>query len=159
MNPILTRAAATLFLMTATTGAFAHDYTLGDLAIAHPMAYATTPVSKTTGGFMTITNTGDTDDTLLEVRGDVPRIELHTTEMSDGIAKMMKQDGIRIPAGETVTLEHGGFHVMFMGLNQQLHEGEKLPVTLVFQNAGTIDIEFDIEPRDGGTSGHSGHGN
>jgi copper(I)-binding protein len=54
-------------------------------------------------------------------------------------------DGLPIPAGQTVTLQPGGFHLMFMQLKQALVEGTKLPVTLTFEKAGTVEVELDIE--------------
>ncbi|WP_108484588.1 copper chaperone PCu(A)C [Oceaniglobus ichthyenteri] len=157
MKPMFSAVLATLCL---TAPAYAHDYTLGDLTISHPMAFETTAVAQTAGGFMTVTNAGDTADKLLEVRGDFPRIEIHTTEMTDGVARMMKQEFIALPAGETVTFQPGGYHVMFMGLGGDPFEvGEEIPLTLVFENAGEIDVVFDVEPRPTDTKGmdHSGH--
>jgi copper(I)-binding protein len=151
----LTAAAA--FLLTATT-ASAHDYKIGDLLITHPMAYETAPTARTAGGFMTITNTGDTADRLVAVEADFPRVELHTTEMDGDIARMVHQeDGIALPAGETIVLQPGGFHVMIMGLNGDPFEvGEEVPATLVFENAGRLEIVFGVEARQG--SGMMNHG-
>ena len=52
--------------------------------------------------------------------------------------------GLPIPAGETVTLQPGGFHLMFMGLNQPLVEGEAVTVTLTFETAGEIDVVLPV---------------
>ncbi len=112
---------------------------------------------------MTLMNTGTEADRLMEVRvDDIPRIELHLSETdANGVATMTKQDGIIVPAGETVTLQPGGLHVMFMGLNGDPFEvGEELNATLVFEEAGEIDVIFNVEARTAEThSGmdHSGH--
>ena len=74
---------------------------------------------------------------------------------------MMKVEGITVPAGETVALEPGGFHVMFMGLRGDPFEvGEEIPATLTFENAGDLSILFTVEKRsmDHGTIDHSRHG-
>jgi len=142
--------------------ASAHDYKVGDLVIEHPFAFETAQSAMAAGGFMTITNTGDSDDRLVAVTGDFPRIELHTTEMDGDIARMVKQeDGIMIPAGESVALEPGGFHVMFMGLNGDPFEvDEQVGVTLMFENAGEIEVMFKVEERkaDGMNHGDHDHG-
>ena len=81
--------------------------------------------------------------------------------MDGDIARMMKVEGITVPAGETVALEPGGFHVMFMGLRGDPFEvGEEIPATLTFENAGDLSILFTVEKRrmDHGTMDHSGHG-
>ncbi|WP_283180232.1 copper chaperone PCu(A)C [Gemmobacter sp. 24YEA27] len=63
---------------------------------------------------------------------------------------------LEIPAGETVALERGGYHIMFMGLKQSLKKGEMVPGTLVFERAGRIEVEFSIdEPKE--AEDHSGH--
>ncbi|MEQ6201788.1 copper chaperone PCu(A)C [Sulfitobacter sp. HNIBRBA2951] len=148
-------ATAAILLSAATVSA--HEYTVGALQIDHPRAFETAPSVKVGGGYMAITNTGDTDDTLLEVRTpSVPRVELHLSETdANGVARMTKQDGVPIPAGDTVTLIPGGLHVMFMGLGEDRFElGEKVDATLVFENAGTVDVQFSIEERTSDT--HNG---
>ena len=155
---IFPAAAVIAFAATALT---AHDYKVGDLVIDHPMAFETATTAQTGGGFMTITNNGTKDDTLLNVTADFPRVEIHTTAMDGDIARMMKVDRVTIPAGETVALQPGGFHVMFMGLRGDPFEvGEEIPATLTFENAGDLPIMFTVEPRsmDHGTMDHSGHG-
>ena len=47
-----------------------------------------------------------------------------------------------IPAGGTVSLEHGSYHIMFMGLTGALTEGEMVKGVLVFEKAGRVEIEF-----------------
>ena len=54
---------------------------------------------------------------------------------------------IELPAGKTVRLEPGGMHVMFIGLKAPLKSGSKVPVTLKFEQAGEVQVEFDIGPR------------
>lgn len=153
-------AMAVLF---AANTAFADEYKVADLTVDHPMIFETAKSVKVAGGYMTITNTGTTADTLLEVRtAAVPRVELHLSQTDEnGVARMIKQDGIEIPAGSTVTLKPGGLHVMFMGLSDDpLEEGEKIDATLVFQTAGELAVTFNIEERSAGDHGgmdHSGH--
>jgi len=119
------------------------------ITIAHSKAFETAPSAMAGGGFMEITNTGTTDDMLIAVAADFPRVELHTTEFTDGVAKMMHVDGIPIPAGETITLEPGGFHVMFMGLRgDPLEVGESIEATLTFKVAGEVPIAFNVVKRD-----------
>lgn len=148
------KIALTLALALIPTFGMAHDYKIGDLMIAHPVARVTAATAMTGAGYMTVTNTGETDDVLLEIRADFPRVMMHDTETVDDIAKMIHLEILAIPAGETVTFAPGGKHVMFMGLmGDPLEEGEIVPATLVFENAGEIAIEFNVEKM---TEGH-GH--
>ena len=152
MKPILTLAIA----LGLPTLAAAHDFTIGDLEIVHPMAFETPVTAKSGAGYLEIINKGGADDALLEVRADFPRVMLHKSEEKDGIATMTHVDRITIPAGQTVALAPGGFHVMFMGLNgDPFEDGEKIRAVLVFENAGEIAVEFNVEPRQGGD--HAGH--
>lgn len=127
--------------------AAAHDYTLGDLIIAHPAARETVATAMAGAGYMSITNGGTEADRLVEVIADFPRVEIHDMVMSNDVASMVHlPDGISIAPGETVSLASGGKHVMFMGLNgDPLEVGEEVPATLVFEKAGRIDVVFQVE--------------
>lgn len=146
-----------LAVLSFSTASMAHDYSAGDLDIQHPMAFETAPSVKAGGGYMTITNTGDDDDALIGVKADFPRVMIHQTVEEDGIAKMNHVDRIDIPAGEAVELTPGGFHVMFMGLDAPLEAGAKIPATLIFENAGEVEVTFNVEPRGSEAKDHSGH--
>ena len=65
--------------------------------------------------------------------------------MKDGAMTMMRvEDGIPVPAHETVMLQPGGYHVMFMGLKAPLVEGETVHITLVFEKAGEMAVDIPI---------------
>lgn len=133
----------------------AHEVTAGALQIIHPMAYETAPSVKVGGGFMVIANEGEEDDALIGVKADFPKVMIHETIQQDGVARMQHVERIEIPAGETVELAPGGYHVMFMGVSEPLKAGETFPATLVFEKAGEVQVMFHIEERTGKTSGHS----
>lgn len=138
---------AAAFVMT-TVAADAEDYKLGDLIIHAPSAFETAKTAKAAGGYMRIENTGSSTETLVSVEADFPRVELHTTEEKDGVARMMHVGQIDIPAGEEIVLQPGGLHVMFMGISDSpFVAGASVPATLVFENAGSIDISFDVVSR------------
>ncbi len=143
-----------LGLVTATA-ASAHDYSVGELEIHHPMAFETAETAKVGAGYLEIVNAGDAADRLIAVRADIPRIELHDIEDKDGVVKMVeRENGIDIPAGATVSLKPGGLHIMFMGLEGALVAGTEIPATLVFEQAGEVDVIFMIEERDGSAKAH-----
>lgn len=159
MKRITTSLFAALTAFATLQSASAHDFKVGDLTIEHPYSFATPPGSATGAGYLIVTNSGATDDRLIDVKTDFSRNMLHKTEMVDGVMKMRHQmGGIPIPAGETVTLEPGGFHVMFLDLKSAFKDGDKNAATLVFEAAGEIDVMFNVEKRDGKAMDHSGHG-
>lgn len=160
---LVTAIGAMLLLPLA---AVAHDYTISGLTVMHPVAYATPVTAQSGAGYFTITNTGDTPDRLLAVEAAFPRVMVHDTIIENDISKMVHLDGVDLPPGETVTLQPGGKHVMFMGLNGDPFEvGEAISATLVFENAGRLEVEFQVEdrPHDQGTGtmhgdDHTGEG-
>jgi copper(I)-binding protein len=123
-------------------------------------ARATGAAAKTGAAFMAITNNNDAPDRLIGAEsGAAKRIELHTHIMTDGVAKMRHlEDGIPLPPGETVLLQRGGLHVMFMGLNGPFATDTQVAATLVFENAGKIDVAIpvDLERMPDHAKGHGG---
>lgn len=156
----LTSLTALAAVCAFATMAAAHEYKIGDLVVDHPMAFETATTAQTAGGFMTITNTGSTADRLMAVEADFPRVEIHTTEMNGDVARMMQlEDGLVIPAGESIMMKPGSYHVMFMGLRGDPFEvDEEVPATLVFENAGRLEVIFNVEERKMGDHGSMDHG-
>lgn len=149
-------AAALAAAMLLAGGASAHSYKVGTLEIDHP--HATETQGKTGAGYLAITNDGAEPDRLLEVRTDLPRTQIHTTEIdAGGVARMHELQGVDIPAGQTVSLEPGGTHVMFMGLDHPLAAGSEIDATLVFEKAGELAVVFKVEPRGAGDSNSMSH--
>jgi copper(I)-binding protein len=152
---------ATTLTLAAALAAQAHEFTAGDLTIDHPFAFATAPNAPVAGGYMAITNAGETDDRLIAVRAApelAGMIQLHEMTMDEGVMRMSEvEGGIVLPAGETVALEQGGLHVMFMRLTEGLTEGQEIPATLVFENAGEVEVVFYVEARGEGGMSHGDH--
>jgi copper(I)-binding protein len=146
-----------LLLAFLPAAAFAHDYKLGALEISQPWTRATAPTAPTGGGFLTITNQGTTPDRLVAVRSSAAgKVQVHEMKMDGDIMRMRPlEHGLDIPAGGTVKLAPGGFHLMMMDLKGPLKKGTEVPVTLVFEKAGSIDIELDVE---GIGATHPSHG-
>ena len=137
-------------LMVLASPLAAHDLITGDLHIIHPSIPDPLPTAKSAAGYITIANDGDTPEELIGVRSDfAASTTLHHTIFEDGIAKMRPLIGIIIPPGDTINLEPGGMHVMFMGLTSTADEGDMIPATLIFRKAGEIAVEFMVDPADG----------
>jgi len=132
----------------ATAPATAADYELGELVLDTPWVRATPPAAEVAGGYVTITNTGE--DAVRLVGGEAAfaeRVEIHEMAMHDGVMRMRAlADGLAIPAGETVALEPGGYHVMFMELTAPLAAGDTVRATLRFEPAGAIELPFAVAP-------------
>jgi copper(I)-binding protein len=148
MNRILSGALA-LVLTLSPIAAFAHDVvTLGALEISGAFSRATLPNAPVGAGYLTITNRGTADDTLVSATSPVAGVtQIHEMKMEGDVMKMNEvEGGLVIPAGQSLTLEPGGFHIMFMELKQAFVEGSMVPVTLTFANAGTVEVELMVGP-------------
>lgn len=133
---------------------------LGDLVLSGGFSRATLPNAPVAGGFLTITNTGSTDDRLLSAESDIAgETQVHEMSVDKGVMKMRQlSDGLPIPAGQTVDLKPGGFHIMFMDLHQPLVEGETVKVRLVFEKAGETEVTLKIgAPNAKSAEGHMNH--
>lgn len=153
---LLIATALTLIAVAAVTRAQAHDYTQGDIKIEHPWSRATPGGAKVAGGFMKLTNTGKQTDRLIggSLTG-AGQFEVHETSLQDNVMRMRRlEKGLEIPAGASVELKPGSYHVMFIGLQSGLKEGERVKGTLVFEKAGTIEVDFKIEALGGQPRGH-----
>jgi periplasmic copper chaperone A len=141
--PLAHAAAAAPALMAANDKP-APAYTIGALAVSAPWTRATPKGADVAGGYLAITNTGKDADRLVGGSASVAgRFEIHEMATVDGVMKMRHLDkGLEIKPGETVELKPGGFHIMMMGLKTQVKEGDKLKGALVFETAGTLEVEF-----------------
>ncbi|MEI3851725.1 MULTISPECIES: DUF1775 domain-containing protein [Ensifer] len=131
---------------------------LGDLEISGGSVKAMLPGAKVGGGFLTIRNGGAGEDRLVAVESPAAaRIEIHEMKMENDVMKMRKlDDGVAVPAGETVELKAGGLHLMFMDVKTPFKEGEAVPVTLVFERAGKVEATFPVGSAKGGEAAGGG---
>jgi len=146
------RVAAMAAALTSQLGllaaipAQAADYDVGPIHIATPWARATPKGASAGAGYMTVTNKGTAPDRVSCVSDDASaQCQIHSMTMDNGVMKMRPvEGGLEINPGETVTLAPGGFHIMFLDLQHPLEQGQSVKVTLKFDHAGTVDVEYPI---------------
>jgi copper(I)-binding protein len=111
------------------------------------MTRETPPGTSVGAGYLTITNKGKEPDKLVTLSSKFSdNVQIHEMKMKNNIMSMKQiKAGLIIPAGETVTLQPGGTHLMFMNLQHQLIEGKVMSVTLNFEKAGTIEVKFPVK--------------
>lgn len=136
-----------LGLMMAAAPALAHDYHSGDLAIGHPWSRATPPGMDKAVGYLTLTNEGESP--VRFTGASSPRADsvgIHETRTEDGMMTMTPVDnGLTVAPGQTVTLKPKSYHLMLMGLEKPLKEGDQVPVTLTFDGAPSRKVELHVE--------------
>jgi copper(I)-binding protein len=156
MKPIRASVAALLAALLLSPAVHAHGVTAGAIEIIHPNIPQPAADAMAAAGYMGISNSGAAPDRLIGVETPVAQqAMLHqSTVDADGVATMAHVEALEIPAGETVVLEPGGYHIMLMGLTQPLTEGQMVPGVLIFESAGRVEVTFMIDPPGG--ADHSG---
>lgn len=119
---------------------------VGDLDISGGFVRAMLPGQPVGGGYLTIHNGGSADDKLVSVTSSAAgKVELHEMKMEGEVMKMRDlKDGISIPAGATVTLSPNNLHMMFKQVKTPFKQGGTVPVMLMFEKAGMVDINLPV---------------
>lgn len=146
MKPTLRRITFAAALVAGLAAAGAQAQT----TVKEPWVRGTVAQQKATGMFAQITSAsgGKLVSASSAVAGVV---EIHEMKMDGGVMKMRAMPaGLELPAGKTVELKPGGYHVMLLDLKQQLKEGETVALTLVVQGkdgkSETIEVKAPVRP-------------
>jgi copper(I)-binding protein len=122
--------AATGIIIAGATAAQDAPAKVADLEITSAFTKAMLPGQPVGGGYLTIKNTGKSDDMLVSVSSPASgTVELHEMAMQ----------------GEVMNL-------MFIKVKEPFKQGGKVPVTLTFEKSGKVDITLPIEAA--GPGGH-----
>lgn len=125
--------------------------------VEQPWVRATVAAQKVSGGFMTLT--AAKDSRLVGVSSPVAGVvEVHEMKMVDDVMRMRQIPALDLPAGKPVALVPGGYHLMLFQLKQQLKDGDKVPLTLEFEDAAkvrtSVKVEAAVKPLNAGAGGH-----
>jgi len=133
---------AALFLFTASAGAASAD---SAITIADPHVRLVPPNAENTAIFMVIRNQGAKDVKLVAAESTSAKaVELHTVIEEEGMKKMRPVADIPVKAhGETV-LKPGDYHIMLIGLNQPLKEGNEIAFTLKFNDGSSQSLKAPV---------------
>lgn len=97
--------------------------------------------------FFTVTNDGAESDRLIAAVASVSHVtEIHEVKDNNGVKEMRPlENGLEILAGETVVLAPGGYHIMMIGLTEDLTAGMSFELTLTFEKAGEIVVTVPVQ--------------
>jgi copper(I)-binding protein len=106
---------------------------------------ATVKGQMATGAFMTLT--AKEGAKLVGASTPVAGVaQVHEMKMDAGVMKMAEvKGGLDLPAGKTVELKPGGYHVMLMDLKEPLGKDTTLPLTLVFKDAKGVESKVELK--------------
>lgn len=143
------RLVAASFMLAALAVApeSAAQQRAGAIVIEDAWASASNPGTNIAAGYATFRNTGGQSDRLLSVSSArAGRSETHEMRMDGAIMRMRAVQGIEIPAGGAVTLAPGGLHIMFFNVDAPFVTDQIVPVTLRFERAGAVNVDFVVLP-------------
>lgn len=152
-------------VLAATAIALASSAAYAEVKVENAWVRATVPNQQATGAFLNLTS--DKDAKLVGASSSVlPNVEIHEMAMENDVMKMRQVTGIDLPAGQTVELKPGGYHIMFMNLADQVKEGDTIPLTLDIENSDgskeSLEVQAPVRAltTSGKNAGHShgGHG-
>ncbi len=128
----------TLALALAGTAAKA-----ADIVISDPWSRATAGAGRVGAVYLTLANHGSETDRLVAATTPVAdRVELHTHLHENGVMRMRQVQAVEIAPGEPTLLQPGGLHIMLFDLKDRLQEGDSHPITLIFEQAGSLTVDF-----------------
>lgn len=132
--------------LLAASNVSAHDMKHGGIMVEQPWARASAGPAKAGAVYMVLSNMGHDMDRLIGAKSTLAdRTEVHNHIMENGVMKMRQVEAIEVAPGTPTILQPGGLHIMFMGLKEPFIEGQKLPMTLVFEKAGEVPFEFVVQ--------------
>lgn len=128
---------------------FQHHGEDGATPAASPGAMHGGGMSGTGAAYLVIRNYGTEADRLVGAETEVAGVvEIHEVADDGGVMAMRPlADGLEIPAGDEVILEPGGYHIMLIGLTQDLRDGDAYAMTLRFEQAGEVTITVPVRRR------------
>lgn len=106
---------------------------------------ASVPGSTVSAGYLTLRNSGASDDAVIGVDiAGVRKSEVHSMRQVDGMMQMRPLTTLPLPAGQTVVLKPGADHLMLMGVEQAFELGSEREGQLTLQSGETISLRFAI---------------
>ncbi len=130
----------------------------GDLRPMSPWIREAPPTARVLAGFAMLHNESDRERRLVAVESDdFERVEMHRTLIENGMARMLPQASLMIPAQGMLRLAPGGLHLMLIGPRRALAEGDRVTLTLRFADGESLPVTFEVRRGRGGGTDHSRH--
>lgn len=145
-----------IILLFIFSSAYAHQ----QVAVHNAWVRSAPPGADVLAAYMVLHNESEETRVFTGVSSGIcDRVEIHKTEMHEGMMNMIPQDSLSIPPGGSVTLEPGGFHLMLIGPKSVLKEGDEVDLLLKFSNGHSQQIKVPVkaDKDKGGTMEEHGH--
>ena len=124
----------------------AQEFTRGSVTIVGPWSRELPPNAPNGAAYFRVVNGGGESDRIVSARTDIAdTVEIHTHEMDGGMMKMRRVESVVVPAGGEVEFKPHGLHLMLFGLKEPLAGAGSYGLTVVFENAGELDVSVDVK--------------
>ncbi len=135
-----------LIFITFTSSSFANSISFNGLLISDFWIKSTIGNHKMTSGYLKIENKSNTDERLVSLTSKISKkIQLHDMGVQNDIMKMKNlKNGVVIKANSIVNFNPGGYHIMFMNLQNPLIVMKKYQVILKFENYGSVILKMPV---------------
>ena len=118
------------------------------VVVKDPWLQESPPGQTITAAYMRLENHGSSEAVLVSASTSVARVvEIHKVVVEDGLMKMRKLDQLVIPANASLELKPGGFHLMVIGVNKDLKEGDEAKLVLKFADNTEKTIVVPVKQR------------
>ena len=124
----------------------AAEFELKGITVSNPHLVVFGKNAKSGAGYLVISNKNSDPVILKKVTADFGKAMLHETVIDKkGVAKMKHLESIAVPGNGLLKLEPGGTHIMFMNVSIEFDESRKYPVTLVFEEQGSLVVNLKLK--------------
>ena len=153
MKSLLPRLSLSALLLVALSVARA-----GELTVEDPWVRAGPPTARVMAAYMILRNAGDSDRDIVRVTSPAfARVEMHLSRIEDGMARMIPQDALHIPAGGELELAPGGYHLMLFEPAAPLDIDAEVELTLHAADGDTVPVTAVVRMPGEATGDHSHH--
>ena len=121
-------------------------YAASSITIENAWSPEAPPVVKVMAGYMKINNLSNKDIKIKSATSHLfKKVEIHLTQMKNGMMNMIKQESLTIKAKNHIELKPGSLHMMLMGKLKPITKGSMIPVSLTFDNGETVSIKLKVK--------------
>ena len=139
--PIIAVGLAGMVMLAGAPTAGADE---AGLALSGPYMRLIIP-ARPAAGYFTLENNSDADHALVGAASPgCGSVMLHKSESKDGVETMMPVKSVPVPAHQSLSFAPGGYHLMCMAPTASLKPGNSVPVTLKFEDGGTLTGDFPV---------------
>ncbi|WP_027857643.1 copper chaperone PCu(A)C [Marinobacterium jannaschii] len=133
-------------LMIASTLALLSSVASAEVLVENAYARAVPPGQLNSATFLQLHNKGSEMVKLVNAASPAAKnVELHTHEHDNGVMRMRQVESIPVAANDSTTLQPGGYHIMLIGLNQDMAPGSEIDLKLSFSDGSSATLKVPVK--------------